>query len=396
MVVTSFDSDILARKLLFESELRNPIIVTGQSTMNETLPQSMHAVLLTAHGGFETLEYRDDVPLPTPGPDEVLIRVRAAGINNTDINTRIGWYSKKVSGATDGGGASGFDEVDDDDATWSGVPMRFPRIQGADCCGRIAAVGAEVDPARIGERVIVRNMLRSYVDYRPFECWTFGSECDGAFAQFCKAPAAETHRVDCDWSDAELASIPCAYSTAENMLHRAGVGAERVLVTGASGGVGSAAVQLARRRGAEVIAIAAAEKHEEVKALGASRALDRNADLLAELGRNSIDVVVDLVAGPSWPTLLELLERGGRYVTAGAIAGPLVELDVRTLYLKDLTLIGCTFQDDVVFENLVAYIENGEIRPVVAKTYPLEDIAAAQQDFLDKKFTGKLVLLPPA
>ncbi len=363
--------------------------------MNETLPQSMHAVLLTAHGGFETLEYRDDVPLPTPGPDEVLIRVRAAGINNTDINTRIGWYSKKVSDATDGGGASGFDEVDDDDATWSGVPMRFPRIQGADCCGRIAAVGAEVDPARIGERVIVRNMLRSYVDYRPFECWTFGSECDGAFAQFCKAPAAETHRVDCDWSDAELASIPCAYSTAENMLHRAGVGAERVLVTGASGGVGSAAVQLARRRGAEVIAIAAAEKHEEVKALGASRALDRNADLLAELGRNSIDVVVDLVAGPSWPTLLELLERGGRYVTAGAIAGPLVELDVRTLYLKDLTLIGCTFQDDVVFENLVGYIEQGEIRPVVAKTYPLRDIAAAQQDFLDKKFTGKLVLLPP-
>ncbi len=355
----------------------------------------MQAVLLTAHGGFETLDYRDDVPLPEIGADEVLIRVAAAGINNTDINTRIGWYSKKVETATDGGGASGFDEVDDNDATWSGVPMQFPRIQGADCCGHIVAVGADIDPARIGERVIVRNMLRSYVAYRPFECWTFGSECDGAFAQFCKAPGAETYRVDCDWSDAELASIPCAYSTAENMLHRAGVGAERVLVTGASGGVGSAAVQLARRRGAEVIALAGAAKHAEVAALGATRLFDRDADLIAELGRDSIDVVIDLVAGPAWPTLLELLTRGGRYVTAGAIAGPLVELDVRTLYLKDLTLVGCTFQEDAVFENLVSYIENGEIRPVVAKTYPLADIAAAQRDFLAKKFTGKLVLLPP-
>jgi NADPH:quinone reductase-like Zn-dependent oxidoreductase len=239
-------------------------------------------------------------------------------------------------------------------------------------------------------------MLRSYVDYRPFECWTFGSECDGAFAQFTRAPSRETHRVDCDWSDAELASIPCAYSTAENMLQRAAVGPERVLITGASGGVGSAAVQLAHRRGAEVIAVASQGKADEVQALGAHRVIDRGADLVAALGRDSVDVVVDLVAGEGWPALLEVLRRGGRYATAGAIAGPLVELDVRTLYLKDLTLIGCTFQEDNVFENLVGYIERGEIRPVVARTYPLSEIARAQQDFLDKKFTGKLVLIPPA
>ncbi|MFD1810483.1 alcohol dehydrogenase catalytic domain-containing protein [Gemmobacter lanyuensis] len=109
----------------------------------------------------------------------MLIQVAAAGINNTDINTRIGWYSKKVDAATEQGGASGFAQVDDADATWSGVAMQFPRIQGADVCGRIVAVGRNVDPARIGERVIVRNMLRSYVDYRPYECWTFGSEIDG-------------------------------------------------------------------------------------------------------------------------------------------------------------------------------------------------------------------------
>jgi len=364
--------------------------------MDKALPPRMTAVYLTAHGGIEVLQYREDVPLPETAADEVLIRVAAAGVNNTDINTRIGWYSKKVSDATSSGGAEGFDEVDADDATWSGVPMAFPRIQGADCCGFIVAVGDEVDSSRIGERVIVRNMLRSYVDYRPFECWTLGSECDGAFAQFVKAPARETYKVECDWSDAELASIPCAYSTAENMLQRAAVGAERVLVTGASGGVGSAAVQLAKRRGAYVIAVASASKAGDLYAIGADEVIDRNADLVATTGRDSVDVVVDLVAGEVWPLLLDVLRRGGRYATAGAIAGPLVELDVRTLYLKDLTLIGCTFQEDIVFENLIGYVEADEIKPLVAQTFPLNEIGAAQEQFLAKKFTGKLVLVPPA
>lgn len=363
--------------------------------MRGDIPKTMTAVQLVGHGGLDMLRYRDDVPTPQPGPGEVLIRVAAAGINNTDINTRIGWYSKKVTQETNTGGAEGFEEVDDADASWSGTPLSFPRIQGADVCGRIVAVGVGVAADRIGQRVLVRNMLRTYVDYRPYECWTFGSECDGGFAQYTVAPARETHAVFCDWLDAELASVPCAYSTAENMLHRAGVGAERVLVTGASGGVGSAAVQLAKRRGAEVIAVAGAAKAAEVRALGADRVADRNADLVAELGAGSMDVVVDLVAGAQWPVYLDLLRRGGRYATAGAIAGPIAEIDVRTLYLKDLTLYGCTFQEDEVFENLIGYIERGEIRPAVAKTFPLAEIAEAQTEFLAKKHTGKLVLIPP-
>ena len=363
--------------------------------MGHQVPARMTAVQLTGHGGLDALRYREDVPTPTPGAGEVLIKVAAAGVNNTDINTRIGWYSKKVTEATDTGGADGFKEVDDDDATWSGAPMAFPRIQGADCCGQIVAVGEGVDAARIGERVIVRNMLRSYVEYRPFECWTFGSECDGAFAQYAKAPSGEVYAVNCDWTDAELASVPCAWSTAENTLHRASVGAERVLVTGASGGVGSAAVQLAKRRGAHVIAVAGASKADAVRAIGADEVVDRNADFAAAIGRDAVDVVVDLVAGDAWPSLLDVLKRGGRYATAGAIAGPIVELDVRTLYLKDLSLLGCTFQDDVVYENLVSYIERGEVRPMVAKTFPLRDIGRAQEEFLAKKFTGKLVLIPP-
>ena len=364
--------------------------------MVDQIPSHMAAVQLVGHGGIEMLHYREDVPTPTPGPGEVLIKVAAAGINNTDINTRIGWYSKKVSDATSEDGAGGFDEVDDADATWSGVPMAFPRIQGADCCGRIVAVGEGVDTARIGERVIVRTLMRNYVDNRPFECSVFGSEYDGAFAQFVRIHAKEAYPVSCDLTNAELASIPCAFSTAEGMLHRASVGAERVLVTGASGGVGTAAVQLAKRRGAYVIAVASGSKADAVREIGADEVVGRNADLVKATGSESVDVVVDLVVGGAWPSLLDVLKRGGRYTAAGAIAGPIVEFDVRTLYLKDLSFFGCTFQEDVVFENLVTYIENAEIRPVVAKTFPLSDIGQAQEEFLAKKFTGKLVLIPPA
>jgi NADPH:quinone reductase-like Zn-dependent oxidoreductase len=363
--------------------------------MTSPLPSTMHAVLLNGHGGLDQLEYRTDVTVPEPGPDEVLIRVAAAGVNNTDINTRIGWYSKSVGRATGTGGANGFESVNDADASWSGRPLEFPRIQGADCCGYVVSVGRDVASSRIGERVLVRTMLRGYVDYRPYECWTFGSECDGGFAQFAVAPAREAYRVVCDWSDVELASIPCAYSTAENMLHRVRLGAETVLITGASGGVGSAAVQLAKRRRATVIALSSSAKADEVRALGADRVVDRSAHLVAALGEGSVDVVVDLVGGEQWPAFLDILRRGGRYVTAGAIAGPIAQIDLRTLYLKDLNLLGCTFQEDEVFENLISYIEAGEIRPRVARVFPLKEIGRAQEEFLSKAFTGKLVLTIP-
>lgn len=370
----------------------------GETAMasGDTIPTRMTGALLTGHGGFEKLEIRDDVPVPVPGPGEVLIKVAAAGINNTDINTRIEWYSKGVTGATSDGGATGYETTDDDDASWSGTALTFPRIQGADCCGRIVAVGQGVNPGRIGERVLVRNMLRSYVGYRPWECWTFGSECDGAFAQYTKAPARETYKVDCDWSDVELASMPCAYSTAEGMIHRARVAeGEHVLITGASGGVGSAAIQLARRRGARVTAIAGKDKAEQLRALGADRVVARGDRLADHIEPQSVDVVLDVVAGPGFPELLQALKRGGRYAVAGAIAGPIVQLDVRTLYLKDLTFFGCTFQEDEVFENLISYIERGEIAPNVAGTWPLEQIVEAQKEFLSKSTGGKLVLTIP-
>ncbi len=350
----------------------------------------MRAVLLTGHGGFDKLDLRDDVPVPIPGPHDVLIRVGAAGVNNTDINTRTGWYSKAIAEATEAGGMSGIVGAADDG--WSGAAFQFPRIQGADVCGRIAAVGDRIDPARIGQRVLVEPVFRGAT---AFGVRYFGSEVDGGFADYACVPAAHAYCIESSLSDVELASFPCAYSAAENMLARIGVaGGEQVLITGASGGVGSAAVQLAKRRGAVVTAVVGAGKAEAVRALGADHVIPRDADLDALFGDAHFDAAVDVVGGAQFASILHCLKRGGRYGVAGAISGPVVDLDLRTLYLKDLRLIGCTVLGREVFSNLISYIEHGELRSLVAADYPLSEIVAAQKAFLSKQHVGKIVLVP--
>ncbi len=356
----------------------------------------MKAVLLKGHGGFEQLEYREDVPVPVPRAGEVLIRVGAAGVNNTDINTRTAWYSRSVTeGTTAQGGASGILGARSEDAGWTGSPPDFPRIQGADACGQIVAVGEGVEPRRVGERVLVEPVFRIAGGAHPIQAVYFGSECDGAFAEFTRVPAAYAHTIACDLTDIELASFPCAYSAAENMLTRLNLGrGQTVLVTGASGGVGSAAVQLAKRRGATVFAIASSSKAAAVESLGAARVIAPDADPLKEFGREGIDAIVDVVGGSRFAALLEALRRGGGYAVAGAIAGPLVELDLRTLYLKDLRMLGCTVLEPEVFGHLVHYIERGEVKPLIAGVHPLAAIVEAQQEFLAKRRMGKIILRP--
>ncbi len=280
------------------------------------------------------------------------------------------------------------------DGGWN-TPTPFPLIQGTDCCGLVVAVAPGVDVRLVGSRVLVRPCIRP-AGFGSMENIWMGADFDGAFAQFVKVPATEVFAVACNWSDVELGSIPCAYGTAENMLHRAAVAhGEHVLVAGASGGVGSAVVQLAKRRGAVVTAIAGREKMDRVLAIGADRVIDRDDNIVQRLGEKSVDVVVDNVAGSAFGDMLKVLRRGGRYASSGAIGGPVVALDMRTLYLNDLTLIGCTAWDETVFPNLVAYIERGEIRPLVAKTLLLDQIAEAQREFLEKNHVGNFVLIPP-
>lgn len=364
-----------------------------KSTRN-SIPKTMMAVVTTGNGGYDKLVYRVE-PTPVPRPGEVLLQVLAAGVNNTEINTRLGWYSSSVTMDTSATAKTQEETaVQKLDGGWNKATP-FPFIQGTDCCGQVVQAGDGVGDALIGKRVLVRACMRPH-GYEVMDNVWMASDFDGAFAQYVKVPASEVFVVDCAWSDAELATIPCAYGTSENMLHRAQVGAgDLVLVTGASGGVGSATVQLAQRRGAQVAAITGKTKIERLRELDADIILDRNTDLVAALGEDSVDVVVDNVAGPGFPQMLKVLKRGGRYVSSGAIAGPMVDLDMRDMYLKDITLIGCTAWDEPVFPNLVSYIERGEIRPLLAKTFALKEIVAAQKEFLKKKHFGNFVLIPP-
>ena len=359
-----------------------------------TLPDTMKAMVTMGHGGLEQMVFHPDWPRPKPAANEVLIKVAACGLNNTDVNTRSGWYSKTVTDATTGGA---FEEVGEEDPTWGGNPITFPRIQGADICGHIVAVGTSVDPTRIGQRVITDGWLRDPDDPANMDkTGYYGSERDGGFAEYATTLAVNAVPIISDLTDAELATFSCSYSTAEGMLARANVTEkDTVLVPGASGGVGGALVQLAKRRGARVIAMASEAKHADVAQLGPDKILPRApANLRAALGDEKITVVADVVGGPYWPTLIDILERGGRYTCSGAIAGPMVEFDLRTFYLRDLTFTGSTVIDPQVMQNLVKYIEAGEIKPALAATYPLEELREAQAAFIAKQHTGNIVVIP--
>ena len=174
-------------------------------------------------------------------------------------------------------------------------------------------------------------MQKSFSNPYNYNCITLGSEINGGFAQYSTVRSSEVFSIKSDWSDSELASIPCAYSTAEGLLHRSRVGKEIIFITGASGGVGSATIQLAKLRGASIIAQCSMRKKKEVKNIGAGKIVSRECNLVEELGENSVDVVIDVVGGSNWNQLLDILKPRGRYATSGAIAGPIVNLDIRSL-----------------------------------------------------------------
>ena len=365
------------------------------------VPDKMRAVVLTGHGGLDKLEYREDWPTPVPDRDEVLVRVGACGLNNTDINTRTAWYSNSVTeGITDAGGRQGFASAKADGGSWGSASIQFPRIQGADVAGHIAAVGAGVDPERIGERVILDPWILARGDWRDASrSRYFGSECDGGYAEYTRIPSENAICIDTPQSDAELATYPCAYSTAENLVARSGLRpGETAVIAGASGGVGSAAIQLCRLRGARVIAIASAAKSEMLTQLGADRVIDRAApDLEQEIvdaARGRVDVAVDVVGGSMFMPLINALRQGGRYSSSGAIAGPLVEFDLRQLVYKDLQLTGATIVPPGTMRRLVKLIEQDLLRPLLAKSFPLREIVSAQEMFMAKQHVGNIVVEP--
>lgn len=360
----------------------------------------MRAFVLTGHGGPEKLEFHADWPVPTPREGEALLKVLACGMNNTDINTRTAWYSEgnKRAATTAAAAAEG---ARDEDASWGGKAITFPRIQGADLVGRVERLGEGGDKALLGRRVLVDVWLRDWADPLNMDkAGYFGSECDGGFAEFCTVDVRQVHPVESPLSDVELATFATANVTAQNMLARAQVSpGDSVLIPGASGGVGSALVQLARSRGATVVAMCGVDKADGVRALGAHAILPRlvpdlPSALEAAIGRRTVTVVADVVGGPAFPRLIEVLARGGRYTCAGAIAGPAVDLDLRQLYLKDLHFTGATVCPPGRFAEVVRAIEKGELKPVVAATFPLEQLHEAQAKFAKKDFVGNIVIQP--
>jgi NADPH:quinone reductase-like Zn-dependent oxidoreductase len=349
-------------------------------------PEKMRAVLLTGYGGYDKLKYREDIAIPEPQKDEVLVKVSACGINNTDIWTREGAY----------GDPQGTQAV----SGWRGGDIDFPLIQGADIVGYIVDIGSGVSSSRIGERILVNPTLYGQTRDDPPYTGFIGSEKDGGFAEYACVPAENAHKIETALSNEQLATFMCAYLTAEHMLNRARLTrSETIIVTGASGGVGSALVQLAKIRGATVVALTGRGKQQKVQELKADAVVTRDASDLStairdRLGNTSIDVVADVVAGPLVSELFDILEHKGRYVTAGAIANPIVTIDWRRIYLKQLDVLGSTLGTRQEAQDLIGYITEGRIKPLLARTYPLAQIVEAQKDFKEKQFLGKLVITP--
>ena len=225
----------------------------------------------------------------------------------------------------------------------------------------------------------------------------FGSECDGGFAEYTKVRSENAIALESSLTDAELATFPCAYTTAENLVSRTGLQpGETVVIAGASGGVGSAAIQLCRLRGARVIGIAAPAKADILLGLGAETVIDRNEDDLEAAIRDAaggpVDVALDVVGGPTFVALIDALRQGGRYSSSGAIAGPTVEFNLRQLIYKDLQLTGATIVPPGTMKRLVGLIEQGLLKPLLAQTFPLAELGAAQEAFMAKSHIGNIVV----
>ncbi|MFG2592597.1 zinc-binding dehydrogenase [Streptomyces sp. NBC_01166] len=345
--------------------------------------ETMRAVRIAEHGGPEVLELTE-VAVPSPQAGEVLVRVSAVALNNTDLWTREGAYGRPG----DPKALSG----------WRG-PIAFPRIQGADVAGRVVAVGADVDGGLVGRRVVVDPAIYDTEGPDANPVGLMGSERDGGYAEYVTAPAAQVHDVtESPLTDDQLATLPTAYGTALGMIERGRLReGETVLVSGASGGVGLALIQIARARGARVLAISSGSKIDAVREAGAHDVIDRAHDVAGQIravAPEGIDVALDVVAGDLVSECLPLLREGGRWVVAGALGGFDVAFDVRRLYLHNAQLIGSAMHTPTHFGLLMELARQAAIQPVVAATFPLDQAARAQEQLARREHVGKIVIRP--
>ncbi|WP_328187801.1 alcohol dehydrogenase catalytic domain-containing protein [Marinobacter sp. OP 3.4] len=365
------------------------------------IPETMKAMVLTGHGDVDKLEYREDVPTPKPGPGQVLVKVTATAKNNTDRKAREGLYPTKEKG-------------DVTSFAMGGEPtLTFPRIQGADVVGRVVAVGEGVDEARIGERGLLDFNL--YADERRDINLTpdyYGHGADGGFAEYVAVPSDQFHHVPKpDLADAELAAMGmCSYQTAYHMMTSARIKAgERVLVTGASGGVGTALIQLCRIVGAIPYALSQQSKADALKALGAEAVLDRSDmerfedRVKAVTGGAPIDAVMDLAGGEMTDRFIDTMifdmnsrRDYPRLSIAGASAGNLSEIMWTRIYLYQVQIFGVSHGTREEAEQLVEWIRGGQLKPVLHAAFRLSDLHEAERYFVNRGsgYLGKIVIVP--
>ncbi|WP_353214384.1 alcohol dehydrogenase catalytic domain-containing protein [Salinisphaera hydrothermalis] len=371
--------------------------------MSEPIPTHMAAMQLVGHGDVDQLVYNQHVAVPAPGPGEVLVRVTATAKNNTDRKAREGLYPTK-----DKGDVTSF-------AIGGSPTLTFPRIQGADIVGRVAAVGDGVDASRIGERGLLdfniygsdRRDINLTPDY-------YGHGADGGFAEYVAVPSDQFHAVaNADLSDAELASMGmCSYQTAYHMMTAANVSAgEHVLVTGASGGVGTALIQLCRVVGAIPYALSTPEKADALLELGAEKVFDRRAmddfpgQVREATGGVPLDAVMDLVGGDMTMRFIEAMtfdmnarSTYPRLSIAGASASNVSEVMWTVIYLYQVQIFGVSHGTREEAEQLVEWIRGGQLKPVLHAAFKLSDLHECERYFMDRgsNYMGKIVVVPDA
>ena len=337
----------------------------------------MKAAVVSAHGGPEELKFVEDFPDPVPGEGDVVLRVRASSLNYHDVFTRRGM---------------------------PGIKVPLPVIMGLDVAGEIAAVGPGVEGWKVGDRVLADPINR-------VEGGLLGETTNGGLAELCRVRAHQLVHLPDAVSFVHAAALPVAYGTALRMMRTIGrvTAGEKVLILGASGGVGVCCVQLAKAAGAEVVACAGtAAKAERLRALGADHVINYTDDDFmkaawalhgkpARRGKdsgNGFDVVVNFTGGDTWVKSMRVLKVGGRLLTCGATAGFAPTEDLRFIWTFELQILGSNgwMRDDL--HTLLAMVGEGKLKSLVDKTYTLHEASEALRAIEEREVFGKVVITP--
>lgn len=341
----------------------------------------MKAVLFREHGGPEKLLY-EEVPMPAMAQDDVLIRVKACALNHLDIWIRQGNPA---------------------------YPMPLPHISGSDIAGVVEEVGSHVDGVKVGERVFVSPGLSCWrCEYclagQDNVCRTYsilGAIRDGGYAEYVSVPFRNVLPMPDNLTFEQAASFPLVSVTASHMLFAlAGLQhGETVLVMGAGSGVGSMAVQMAKLAGARVITtVGSDDKIPKAVLLGADAVINHTKEHVAERVRlltegRGVDVVIEHIGPQAWDISLHSLSKGGRLITCGATTGAEVKLDLRYVFSRQLTIKGSYMGTRAELVKAAALMGQRRLKPVIDRTFPLEEARAAQELMLSRKFFGKIVLV---